>query len=41
MDAKLVTELPPGVALGQTLVVGHPADSVDQGERIGPAIRPP
>jgi hypothetical protein len=41
MDAKLVTDLPPGVVVGQTLVVGDPADSVDQGERIGPAIRPP
>jgi hypothetical protein len=40
MDAKLVTDLPPGV-VGLTLAVGDPADSVDQGERIGPAIRPP
>jgi hypothetical protein len=40
MDAKLVTDLPPGVAVGQTLVVDDPAHSVDQGERIGPA-RPP
>jgi hypothetical protein len=41
MDAKLVTDLPPGVVVGQTLAVGDPADSVDQGERIGPAIRLP